>query len=81
MKTKKEFHKVRQGVKEVQTYQDGFKVFHNYIRKAVKDKKTPAERVGLMVNNSNRWIGMLNESVMKYNLEKIKLEKEIKCYA
>ena len=70
----KEFHKVRQGVKEVQTYQDGFKVFHNYIRKAVKDKKTPAERVGLMVNNSNRWIGMLNESVMNYNAEKIKAE-------
>ena len=29
--------KVRRGVKEVQTYADGFKTFHNYIRKAVKE--------------------------------------------
>lgn len=77
----KEMLKVRRGVNEVQTYADGFRVFHNFIRKAVKDKKTPAERVGLMINNSNRWIGMLNESVESYNVEKIKLEKEIKCYA
>ena len=77
----KEMLKVRRGVNEVQTYADGFRVFHNFIRKAVKDKKTPAERIGLIINNSNRWIGMLNESVEKYNIEKIKLEKEIKCYA
>lgn len=58
----KEFHKVRRGVKEVQTYQDGFKVFHNYIRKGVKDKKTPAERVGVGVNG-NRWHTMLMNSL------------------
>lgn len=63
----KEMLKVRRGVNEVQTYADGFRVFHNYIRKAVKDNKTPAERVGLVVTNQNRWIGMLNESVEKVN--------------
>ena len=61
----KEFHKVRKGVKEVQTYQDGFKVFHNYIRKGVKDKKTPAERCGVGINSQNRWLPILVNSVQK----------------
>jgi len=58
----KEFHKVRRGVKEVQTYQDGFKVFHNFIRKGVKDKMTPADRCGVGVNG-NRWNTMLMNSL------------------
>jgi len=32
----KEFHKVRRGVKETQKYQDGFKVFHNFVRKSAR---------------------------------------------
>src|SRR3989344_6124791 len=47
----KEFHKVRRGVKEVQKYQDGFKVYHNFIRKNVNDKKTPAEKCGIGVKS------------------------------
>ncbi len=75
----KEMLKVRRGVKNVQTYADGFKVFHNHIRKAVKDKQTPAERVGLVVPNQNRWLGMINENVKKVAVEDIKkvLEKPI----
>lgn len=61
----KEFHKVRRGVTETQTYQDGFKVFHNYIRKGVRDKKTPAERVGLSVPNQNRWEGLLRQNIQE----------------
>lgn len=75
----KEMLKVRRGVKEVQTYADGFRVFHNHIRKGVKDKKTPAERCNLVINNQNRWIGMLNQNVQEINSEKIKIEKEINC--
>src|SRR3989338_4200593 len=40
----KEFQKVRRGITEVQTYADGFKMFHNFVRKGIVDKKTPAER-------------------------------------
>jgi len=58
----KEFHKVRQGVKEVQTYQDGFKVFHNFVRKDVKNKTTPAEKCGVGVMG-NRWEAMLMNSI------------------
>lgn len=43
----KEFHKVRHGVNEVQNYTDCFNVFHNFVRKGVKDKMTPAERCGI----------------------------------
>ncbi|MBU2612356.1 MAG: DDE-type integrase/transposase/recombinase, partial [Nanoarchaeota archaeon] len=79
--SQKEMLKVRRGVKEVQTYADGFRVFHNHIRKGVKDKKTPAERCNLVVPNQNRWMGMINQNVRKIELEKPKIEKEIKCLA
>ncbi|MBU0977053.1 MAG: DDE-type integrase/transposase/recombinase [Nanoarchaeota archaeon] len=49
----KEFHKIRRGVTKVQEYQDGFKVFHNYIRKSARKKQTPAERCGL--KGLNKW--------------------------
>ena len=62
----KEFHKVRRGVKEVQKYQDGFKVYHNFIRKNVKDKKTPAEKCGIGVNG-NRWNTLLLNSIKQQN--------------
>jgi len=68
----KEFTKVRRGINEVQTYADGFKVFHNFVRKGVKDKLTPAERVGLIVPNQNRWVGLLSENVRKVEAEKLK---------
>ncbi len=58
----KEFHKIRRGVNEVQSYQNGFKVFHNFVRKGVKDKLTPAERAGIGVKG-NRWETMLLNSL------------------
>ena len=51
----KEFQKVRRGINEVQDYADGFKVFHNFVRKGVADKLTPAERSGIGVQGNNRW--------------------------
>ncbi len=47
----KEFQKVRRGITKIQDYQDGFKVFHNFVRKNVKDKTTPAEKCGIETNN------------------------------
>ena len=58
----KEFHKVRRGVNEVQNYADGFKVFHNFVRKGVKDNLTPAERCGIGIKG-NRWEGMMINSL------------------
>src|SRR3989344_3025353 len=62
----KEFHKVRRGVKEVQTYQNGFKTFHNFVRRGVEDKKTPAERCGINVEG-NAWETMLLQSIKHNN--------------
>jgi len=59
----KEFHKIRRGVKETQTYQDGFKVYHNFIRKNIKDKTTPAEKCGIEIHNPNKWSGLLLNSL------------------
>lgn len=63
----KEFHKVRRGVNEVQTYQDGFKVFHNFVRKGAKDKLTPAERCGIGVKG-NAWETMLLNAIKQPHL-------------
>ncbi|MFA5019619.1 MAG: DDE-type integrase/transposase/recombinase [Candidatus Pacearchaeota archaeon] len=60
----KEMLKVRRGVTETQTYADGFKVFHNFIKKAEKDKLTPAERCGIEVKG-NRWNTLLLNSIKK----------------
>lgn len=54
----KEFHKVRKGVKETQKYQDGFKVFHNFVRKNARQGLTPADKVGVGVQG-NAWETML----------------------
>lgn len=59
----KEFQKVRRGITEVQNYQDGFKVFHNFVRKGVKDKLTPAERCGIEIQGQNRWYPLLVNSI------------------
>ncbi len=74
----KEFYKVRRGIKEVQSYQDGFKVFHNFIRKNVKDNLTPAEKCNLTIPNQNRWLGMLNGNVQEIRQEVPIVTQEIK---
>ena len=72
----KEFHKVRQGVKEVQIYQDGFKVFHNFIRKDVRNKTTPAEKCGIGVDG-NRWNTMLMNSLNNTQITKMEVKAPI----
>ena len=62
----KEFHKVKRGVKETQTYQDGFKVFHNFVRENVKDKTTPADKCNIGLNG-NRWENLLLKSIKHEN--------------
>lgn len=72
----KEFHKIRRGVTNVQEYQDGFKVYHNFIRKNVKDKTTPAEKCGIGVNG-NRWNTMLLNSIKQQNSQHLTGEEKI----
>jgi len=62
----REFDKVRRGVKETQKYQDGFKVFHNFVRKSARKGLTPADKCGVGING-NAWENML--------LNGIKLQK------
>jgi putative transposase len=59
----KEMLKVRRGVTEVQKYADGFKVFHNFVRKGVKDKLTPADKCEIGIQDKNRWETMLINSL------------------
>ncbi len=72
----KEFQKIRRGVTNVQDYADGFKVYHNFIRKNVKDKTTPAEKCGIGVNG-NRWNTMLLNSIKQQNSRDLTGEEKI----
>jgi len=53
------------GVTKVQDYQDGFKVFHNFVRKNARQDLTPADKCGIGVQG-NAWETMLLNSI-KYN--------------
>jgi len=61
----KEFHKVRRGVTDVQSYQDGFKIFHNFVRKNARQNLTPADKCGIGLKG-NSWETLLLNSI-KYN--------------
>jgi len=62
----KEFHKVRRGVTETQDYQDGFKIFHNFIRKSARENLTPADKCNIGLNG-NRWENLLLKSIKHNN--------------
>jgi len=62
----KEFHKVRKGVTNVQDYQDGFKVFHNFVRKNSREGLTPADKCGVGLDG-NVWETMLLQSIKHQN--------------
>lgn len=72
----KEFHKIRRGVTEVQSYQDGFKVFHNFVRKNARDKLTPAEKCGVGVNG-NRWNTLLLNSIKQQKATNLTGEENV----
>lgn len=68
----KEFHKIRRGVKETQKYQDGFKIFHNFVRKNARQGLTPADKCGIGIQG-NAW-----ETILLNSLEHRKILKEAK---
>ncbi|MBU0958181.1 MAG: DDE-type integrase/transposase/recombinase [Nanoarchaeota archaeon] len=72
----KEFHKIRRGVTEVQSYQDGFRVFHNFVRKNTRDKLTPAEKCGIGVNG-NRWNTLLLNSIKQQKATNLTGEENV----
>ncbi len=62
----KEFQKIRRGITETQKYADGFKVFHNFVRKNARQGLTPADKCGVGING-NRWNTMLLNSIKYQN--------------
>lgn len=72
----KEFHKIRRGVTKVQEYQDGFKVFHNFVRKDARNGLTPADKVGIGVNG-NAWETMLLNGIKQQNSRQLTGEEKM----
>ena len=72
----KEFHKVRRGVTKVQDYQDGFKIFHNFIRKNAREGLTPADKCGIGLSG-NAWETMLLNAIKLNNSRKTTGEEKM----
>lgn len=72
----KEFQKVRRGITEVQTYQDGFKVFHNFVRKNSRQGLTPADKCGIGLKG-NAWETMLLNSIKSQNSRNLTGEEKM----
>ncbi|OIO41758.1 hypothetical protein COX97_01105 [Candidatus Pacearchaeota archaeon CG_4_10_14_0_2_um_filter_05_32_18] len=72
----KEFHKVRRGVTKVQEYQDGFKVFHNFVRKNARENLTPADKCGIGING-NAWETMLLNAIKLKNSRNVTGEEKM----
>lgn len=72
----KEFQKVRRGLTEVQTYADGFKVFHNFVRKNTREGLTPADKCGIGIIG-NAWETMLLNSIKHNNSRKLTGEENL----
>lgn len=72
----KEFQKVRRGITKVQEYQDGFKVFHNFVRKNARQGLTPADKVGVGVQG-NAWETLLLNSIKHQNSRQLTGEEKM----
>ena len=72
----KEFQKVRRGITNVQDYQDGFKVFHNFVRKNAREGLTPADKCGIGVKG-NAWETMLLNSIKYQNSRQLTREEKM----
>jgi len=60
----REFDKIRRGVEEVKTFNDGFKLYHNFIREHSKLGTTPAIKAGIDLNlGNNKWLSLLKQAV------------------
>ena len=47
-------------------YADGFKIFHNFIRKSARENLTPADKCNIGLNG-NRWENLLLKSIKHNN--------------
>lgn len=72
----KDFYKVRKGVTETQTYADGFKIFHNFVRKSTRQHLTPADKCGVGVQG-NRWNTLLLNSIKQQKATSLTSEEKI----
>jgi len=72
----KEFQKVRRGITEVQDYQDGFKVFHNFVRKNARQGLTPADKVGIGIKG-NAWETMLLNGIKQQKATNLTSEENM----
>ena len=61
----REFDKVRRGFDRVAEWNEGFRLFHNFIRENGKLRMTPAQAANIDITKGNKWLGLLRKSCRK----------------
>ena len=60
----REFDKVRRGFEEVSKFNQGFRLYHNFIKENSVIGMTPSEKAGINLDlGNNKWLGLLKKSL------------------
>ncbi|MEK0338209.1 MAG: DDE-type integrase/transposase/recombinase, partial [Nitrosopumilus sp.] len=61
----REFDKVRRGFDNVKQFNEGFRLYHNFIKENSVLGMTPSEKAGINLDlGNNRWLGLLKKSLL-----------------
>ena len=67
----REFDKVRRGIDEVKAFNQGFRLYHNFIKENSTIGMTPSEKAGINLElGNNRWLGLLKKSLHSDGMQK-----------
>ncbi len=58
----REFDKVRRGFDRVAEWNEGFRLFHNFVRENSKLGMTPAQAANINLTENNKWLSLLQKS-------------------
>ncbi len=67
----REFDKVRRGIEQVRAFNQGFRLYHNFIKENSTLGMTPSEKAGINLElGNNRWLGLLKKSLHSDGMQK-----------
>ena len=74
----REFDKVRRGFDKVKEWQNGFILYHNFIKENSIPGKTPAQAAAIELTDKNKWHSLLKKSCGKSEQRFIKQRGMVK---
>jgi len=59
----REFDKVRRGIDNVKEWNEGFRLYHNFIKENSALGMTPAKASAIDLTEKNKWLSLLKKAV------------------